>query len=98
MNIVILLSCTVIMYNDRLSSWLVAKLGSLGRVDEDLQYALNEILLADEPFSTTEIASQVDRIQHQFSGDSALDLLRALNDTQEPFKFVRSIAMKANAK
>ena len=87
---------TFVMYNEAFAPWLVAKLAFLGRVDDDLRYALNEMLLVNESLSTTEIESQIGRVQRKFSGDTATDLLRALNDTRDPLKFVGLIARESD--
>jgi predicted dehydrogenase len=83
------------MYNEALEPWLIAKLSSLDRVDEDLRYALNEILLANERFSEAEIESQIERVQKFFSGDVTTELLKALKSSHDPIKFVGSIAREA---
>jgi len=82
---------TLFSYNNAMISWLKAKLSPPVLIDDDLQYALREILLVNGPLSKdAEVC--IDRIQNAFSGETAGYWHDRLNKDAKPFDLLRKIA------
>ena len=82
---------TLFSYNNAMISWLKAKLSPPVLIDDDLQYALREILLVNGPLSKdAEVC--IDRIQNAFSGETAGYWYDRLNKDSKPFDLLRKIA------
>jgi len=81
------------MYRSSLIPWLIAKLASQKQVDEDLRYALGEILQSEGSLPEIAIEQKIKRVRQQFSGTDATNWLRVLAAAQEPTMILRSIAM-----
>jgi predicted dehydrogenase len=83
---------TLGMYRSALMPWLIDRLASQRQVDDDLRYALNEILQSEGSFPVTAIEQQIERVRQQFSGTDATRWVRVLAGAQEPSMILRSIA------
>ena len=82
---------TLLSYNNSMISWLKSKLIAPVIIDDDLQYALREILLVNGYF-LMDAELMIDRIQKVFSEDSTNYWLDRLNNDTEPFELIRKIA------
>jgi len=82
---------TLLSYNNSMISWLKSKLIAPVIIDDDLQYALREILLVNGYF-LMDAELMIDRIQKVFSEDSTSYWLDRLNNDTEPFELIRKIA------
>ena len=78
-------------YNQALFLWLKDKLFSPVLMDDDLQYALREILLVDGHLSD-DIEPCIKRIQSEFSGKTADYWYERLNKDSKPYDVIRRIA------
>lgn len=81
------------MYRAAMMPWLIARLASLGQLDDDLRYALSEILQSEASFPRATVDQQIERVRRQLSGRAAACWLRELNEAQDPSMFFRSIAL-----
>lgn len=84
---------TLDAYRSALTPWLVARLASPGRADDDLRYALSEILQSEGPLSAAVIEQRIDRVRRQFSGTDGARRLRELSDARDPAEFLNVAAM-----
>ena len=48
--------------------WLAVKLAGPGSVDEDVHYALGELLSLEEQLSEAELNRRIDRVKTRFAG------------------------------
>jgi hypothetical protein len=81
------------MYRSAQMPWLVKKLTSSEHVDDDLRYALREILQAEGPLQANVIEKKIERVRQQFEGRIGTRLLKDLAGTQDPESLLRAIAM-----
>jgi hypothetical protein len=81
------------MYRSAQMPWLVKKLTSSEQVDDDLRYALREILQAEGPFQASVIEKKIEQVRQQFSGSPDADWLKVLAEAEDPSMIYRSIAM-----
>ncbi|MDA2928581.1 Gfo/Idh/MocA family oxidoreductase [Acidobacteria bacterium AH-259-O06] len=80
------------MYRSALMPWLIARLPYIGQIDDDLRYALTEVLHFEGPLSTTAMEQQIERLRQQFSGTDGTRWLRELAEAQEPATLLRALA------
>jgi len=78
-------------YNNAMISWLKEKLIPTVLIDDDLKYALNEILLVNGHHSK-DIRPLIDRIQKAFNSESSTYWIDRIKSTSEPFEVIRKIA------
>lgn len=81
------------MYRSVLIPWLIDRLTSQGQVDDDLRYALSEMLQSEGSLPATVIEQQIGRVRQQFSGGAGTRRLRELAEDQDPSMILRAIAM-----
>ncbi len=81
------------MYREAIMPWLIARLASQGPMDDDLHYALSEILQSEASFSEVAVDRQIERVLQQFSGRIAAFWLRELTEAHDPSMFFRSLAL-----
>jgi predicted dehydrogenase len=80
------------MYKAALVPWLAAELAS-PESEEDLCYALTELLQSVSLLPETTIEEQIKRVRQEFSKASDAQWLKALVDAQNPLEFLRSITI-----
>lgn len=78
-------------YNNAMISWLKEKLIPTVLIDDDLNYALSEILLVNG-HHLKNINPLIDRIQKVFNSESSDHWIDRINKTSEPFEVIRKIA------
>jgi len=84
---------TLRLYRSALMPWLIAKLAaSPGEVDDDLRYALSEMLQSEGSLPATTIEQQIERVRQQLSGTADTHWFSALAEAQDPAMILRSIA------
>lgn len=81
------------MYRSAQMPWLVKKLTSSEQVDDDLRYALREILQAEGPFQASVIEKKIEQVRQQFSGSPDADWLKVLAEAEDPSMIYTSIAV-----
>lgn len=81
------------MYRSAQMPWLVKKLTSSEQVDDDLHYALREILQAEGPLQASVIEKKIEQVRQQFSGSPDADWLKVLAEVKDPSMIYRSIAV-----
>lgn len=79
------------MYDSALLPWLLAKLNSLECIDEDLRYALREIILSNGPLPPQVVDAQIEQIKQAFVGDKAKSWMQKLSVAETPSMVIRSI-------
>ena len=84
---------TLELYRSALMPWLIAKLAFAEEVDEDLRYALSEILQSEGSLPAVALEKQIERVRQRFSGTDATNWLRVLAEAQEPSMIRRLIAV-----
>ena len=82
---------TSALYRSALIPWLIAKLASPEAVDEDLRYALREILQSEGSLPEGAIEQQIERVRQRISGTDATNWLRVLAEAQEPSMILRTL-------
>lgn len=80
-------------YRSFLMPWLLERLASSEQVDDDLRYALSEILQANGPLSTAAIDRQIERLRQQWSGKAGTRWSRELAGSQDPARLLRALAI-----
>ncbi|MCG3770998.1 MAG: hypothetical protein JW384_02178 [Nitrosomonadaceae bacterium] len=81
------------MYREAMMTWLITRLAFLGPMDDDLHYALSEILQSEASFPEVAVDRQIERVLQQFSERTATSWLKELNEAQDPSMFFRSLAL-----
>jgi len=81
------------LYRSALMPCLISSLTSPVMVDDDLHYALSEMLQFEGSFSTNVIEEKIERVRQQFEKRIGTRLLKDLAETQDPGSLIRSIAM-----
>ena len=81
------------LYRPAQAAWLNAKLGSGEPLDEDLRYALSEMLQPNASFPASEIDRQIERVLQRFSGKDCAVWLGELGRAQDLPEFFRTIAV-----
>lgn len=81
------------MYKAALVPWLAAELASLESDENDLRYALTELLQSESLLPETAIEEQIKRVRQEFSKTSDAQWLKALVDAQNPLERLRSITI-----
>ena len=81
------------MYQSVQMPWLVKKLTSSEQVDDDLRYALREILQAEGPLQANVIEKKIEQVLQQFSGSPDAGWLKMLVETKDPSMIYRAIAV-----
>ncbi len=71
-------------YRSAMKSWLVDSLSSAGPIDDDLRYALYELLQSKDRLSGTEVDKQIEQVRQQFPKADGAQLLTELNRTLYP--------------
>jgi len=84
---------TLGMYRTALMPWLVSRLASPGPVDEDLRYALSEILQFEGSLPATTMDQQIKRVRQKFSGKAGTGRLKELAEARDPASLFRAIAI-----
>jgi predicted dehydrogenase len=79
-------------YRPVLTAWLVAKLASPGPVDDDLRYALSEMLQSSGPISANVIERRIERVRQQFSGTNGARWLDELANARNPAELLSAAA------
>lgn len=79
-------------YRSAMIPWLIDRLACSGPVDDDLRYALSEVIQFDGPISATEIEQKVERVRQQFSGAEGPSRLRELAGSRDPTTVLRETA------
>jgi predicted dehydrogenase len=79
------------MYKAGLVPWLAAELASPESGDNDLRYALAELLQSGSLLPETAIDEQIERVRQEFSRTSDIHWLKALVEAQNPLKILGSI-------
>ena len=67
-------------YRSAMKSWLVGRLSSAEPIDDDLRYALYEILQSEGRLSETAVDKQIELVRQQFSGADGTRLLTELTN------------------
>lgn len=83
---------TLSKYRLAMIPWLIARLARSGPVDDDVRYALSEVLQVGSPMSESEIEQKIERVREQFSGAEGPRLLRELAGSQDPVTVLRQTA------
>lgn len=83
---------TLRMYRVAQMPWLVARLSSLTLVDEDLRYALSEMLQSERPLTASALEQQIERLQELLASKSGAPWLKALAQVQDPAILCKAIA------
>lgn len=78
-------------YRSALIPWLSGRLAAQGSVDEDLRYALAELLQADGPLSTEELDRQIAKVTTRFSGADGARWLGEFTSTRNAAELLRSV-------
>ena len=81
------------MYKAALVPWLAAELASLESDENDLRYALTELLQSGSLLPETAIEEQIKRVRQEFSKTSDAQWLKALVEAQNPLERLRSITI-----
>ncbi len=76
------------MYRSALLPWLAARLAARATGDEDVLYALAELLQADGPVETSELERQIKVVSSRFTGEDAARWLRELTHTRNPARLL----------
>lgn len=79
------------MYKAALVPWLAAELASLEGDENDLRYALTELLQSESLLPETAIEEQIKRVRQEFSKTSDAQWLKALVEAQNPLERLRSL-------
>ena len=79
-------------YNIAMISWLTEKLIKPVLIDDDLKYALKEILLVNDYYSK-ETQPIIDNIIKVFNSDSSSYWLDRIKKASEPFEVIGKIAL-----
>lgn len=80
-------------YRSALMPWLLARLATPEQVDDDLRYALSEVLQSEGPFSTAAIEQQIKGVKQKCSGADGARWLRELAGSQDPARLLRALAI-----
>lgn len=80
-------------YRSFLMPWLLARLATSEQVDEDLRYALSEILQSEGPLSTATMEQQIERVRQRCSGTDGARWSRELAGARDPATLLRALAM-----
>jgi len=81
------------LYRSALMPWLIARLASCpGEIDDELRYALNEMLQSQGSLPAVTIEQRIERVR-QLSGVADTSWLSALSKAQDPSMILRSIAI-----
>lgn len=83
---------TLEMYSSVLMPWLIAKLATPGTVDEDLRYALAELLQAEDPISTVELDRRLNTLTGRFYGTEGARWSEELTRTGDAARLLRTLA------
>lgn len=81
------------MYKSALLPWVVARLGSSESLDDDLRYALSEVLHYERSCSATAVDGWITELRQRCSGTHAARWLGALAEAQEPADIPRLLAL-----
>lgn len=81
------------LYRSTLMPWLISRLASPVIVDDELHYALCEMLQSEGSFSASVIKKKIERLRQQFEGRVGTRLLKDLAGIQDPESLLRSIAL-----
>ena len=84
---------TASMYRAALVPWLAAELASLEGDENDLRYALTELLQSESLLPETAIEEQIKRVRQEFSKTSDAQWLKALVEAQNPLERLRSLTI-----
>jgi len=76
------------MYKAALVPWLTAELASPESEDDDLRYALTELLQAASLLPETAIEEHIRRVRQEFSKTSDAQWLKALVEAQNPLELL----------
>ena len=83
---------TAELYRSQQTPWLIGKLSEAGTVDDNLRYALSELLSAEGPLSVNEIDYQIENVKTCFSGANGAKWLEKLANTRDTARFIRALA------
>jgi predicted dehydrogenase len=72
-------------------NWLTKRLPSLFEVDEDIRYALTEVLQAEISLSPLELDQQIKRVVNKISNSDNSNLIQKLRNSEDPLVTLRSI-------
>jgi predicted dehydrogenase len=84
---------TATMYRAALVPWLAAELASRQGDNDDLRYALAELLQSVSLLPETAIEEQMELVRQGFSRTSGTDWLKALVEAENPLKILRSAVL-----
>lgn len=82
-------------YRPAQKHWLLSKLGGGADIDEDLRYALTEILESAGAILPDVLESQIRRIAANFSGNDAAHWLRLLSSACDPLTILNPAALRS---
>lgn len=93
-----LLACKVIdyignIYSSERNSWLISKLESPVTIDEDLHYALSEILQYKGRLTQSILEQQINQVVDKFNGPDCKLLLEELSRSNDPVSLFKTILM-----
>lgn len=80
------------MYRSALVPWLIGRLAAPGPIDEDLRYALSELLQAEGPLSAGELDRQISAVTSRFSGADGARLAGKLTNAHDAASLLRTLA------
>lgn len=84
---------TLSLYRSSQIRWLIDRFISRKQVDDDLRYALIEILQSERYLPMTAIERQIERLMQRISGTDATRWLRVLAKAQDPLMVIKTMAM-----
>lgn len=79
------------LYSSALMSWLIKDLSSQALIDEELNYALREILQSEGTLPSKIIDQQIERVHSLLCGVDSKYWLSALSEAQDPFLLLKEI-------
>ena len=85
----VLMDRTMGSYYSQLASWLSMKLAVHTTVDEDLRYALSELLQADRRLTAAELIVDINETRRRFSGAERLCQLSDARDLTDLLRVIR---------
>ncbi len=81
------------MYNSALLTWLTSRRIPWEDADEDVRYALTEMLQSRGLLESAEIEQQIERVRRRYAADPDPSWLRTLVETSERSAFLDSVVM-----
>lgn len=81
------------LYHARVALWLTSRLSVAETIDEDVRYALSELLQKDTRLSSKELNRQIASVMSRFHGPDGLHWSQTLIGAQEVSKLLRALAV-----